>query len=105
VNKVKGKASDEIEVDTDVLLSLDICVNPNWTPIAALIRQAAASINTYVCKFKDPALCETNDFPQNFNLVSSASATCTLPAEFTLDNLPPDGTLPLPEPHLQTPSL
>ena len=76
-DKVKGKAEVSVEVSTDALLKPEYCVNPNWTPIKALVRVFTGTMNAYKC--------DTVDCAQK-TLANSLKMTCALPSQYGFDN-------------------
>ena len=86
-DKRRGKAEVKVLVPDDPLLNPEFCINPQWIPIDALIRELTAVFNVYECvgPAENPCLVLGT-------LASTVEADCILPAEFNFDNLPPPGT-------------
>jgi hypothetical protein len=81
----RGKAHVDVHVPTDALLDPEFCVNPNWHPVLALVRQAQVQIDTFECL---DAECT-----QLGERASTADFSCVLPPEFTLQDPPAPGDL------------
>jgi hypothetical protein len=79
----KGKARVEVLIEDDSLLNPEFCVNPNWNPIVALARDVTIRLNNYECK--DDACTDTV-------LATTAVLHCVLPPQYTVQNLPVQGT-------------
>ncbi len=89
--KKKGKAHVAVHIDDAPLLDPQFCVNPNWIPVAVLIRSLTAEINTYACVGPDTDPCSVRG-----DLASTVVKQCELPAQYNFNNypnnLPPIGT-------------
>jgi hypothetical protein len=96
-DKKKGRAALAVEVLADGTLLQFVqndpgtfCVNPNWQPVAVLIRSFPTQMKTWACTLKDASLCN----PANIGITpewvvaSRATATCTLPSQYSFANPP-----------------
>lgn len=84
-DKVKGKAEVSVVIDDDELLNPDFCVNPNWTPVEAIVRAMSARINAYACTGDGLDPCAEKV------LTSHLETNCVLPGEYDFDNMPISG--------------
>lgn len=83
----QGKAMTNIHVDTDTICtSAVVCVNPNWSVQACIVRSMTVEHNVYSCT--GPA----GDECSVLQLNSIIEQGCQLPAAFSPQNLPPLGT-------------
>jgi hypothetical protein len=82
----KGKARVSVTVDTDPLLALPgLCVNNNWTPIKALVRETQVNMSIWECNGTGEDPCEGG------TLKSTLKTSCKLPDAYNFDNPPVSG--------------
>lgn len=85
-NKKKGTGHVDLVVSDQFLLNRPdlLCVNPNWSVVAVLIRNLTAKVDMSTC---------VDELCSQLNLETTFQTNCTLPAVFNLeDNPPPAGT-------------
>jgi hypothetical protein len=86
-DKRRGKAEVTVTVPDDSLLNPEFCINRQWIPEIALIRELTAKFSVHECVGPAEDPCLVLGTP-----ASTVDAHCVLPAVFNFDNLPPPGT-------------
>jgi hypothetical protein len=83
INKKKGVALKEVTVGDEPFLDPQFCVNPNWIPIEVLVTDARVTVDVLQC---------TDSTCSTIVTTSTEVQDCTIPAGFSIENLPPVGT-------------
>jgi len=99
LTKTRGKANACVKVDDTAagspLLNDSFCVNPNWHLIGALTTQFKATCRTEQCTGTDNPATPANEACNTTVVKDTQRCQCSLPAGYTIDNLPPPCADPL----------
>jgi hypothetical protein len=100
LTKSRGKANACVKVDETAdgspLLDDDLCTNPNWHLIGVLTTQFETICRTEQCTGTDnPNTPNVNEACDTTVVKDTQRCQCTLPAGYSIDNLPPPCADPL----------
>jgi hypothetical protein len=99
LTKTRGKANACIKVDDmaagSPLLDDSFCVNPNWHLVGALTTQFEATCRTEQCTGTDDPATPANEACNTTVVKDTQRCQCSLPAGYTVTNLPPPCADPL----------
>jgi len=83
-DKKKGTAVKELEVSDVPFLDSEFCTSATWQPVAVLVTNHQVTVEVNQC---------TDSSCGTVVTTSREIQDCEIPSEFTVENLPPKGTL------------